>query len=183
MKSNKIANVMTSTSALVLPTSVWAHSGHGTPTPTFFDGFAHPFTGLDHLILLASAGFILALVHSHVTRSRSGLFGLAGIFACGSAAMMGNVLIPMLGAVIALVCLTVAGMWNSDRRSAPMVLGTTTAISLQAGSHFLAWGDVPPHAGFAIGFGLASLVMLSAAYALMAVVGPAVCRSSKFRLG
>lgn len=182
MKLNKTASLTIAALVLGLPTSAWAHAGHSSPAPSFFDGLVHPFTGLDHLGLLATGGIILAIVHPGMTLSRSWLFGLAGILTCGCSAMMGNVPVAMLGAAIALVCLTVAGMRNFDRLDAVMALGTMAAISLQAGSHFLAWGDVPPHVGFAIGFGLASLVVFSAAYAMMVFVGPAVSRSSKIRL-
>ncbi len=183
MKVNKIVNSMISVLALGVSTTAWAHPGHGSTVQSFVDGLVHPFTGLDHMVLLASGGAVLAIVQPKVTLSRGWSFGLAGIFAGGCGAMVGNLTIALVGTVLALACLSVVTMRETDRRRTYVALGTTTAISLQAGSHLLAWGDAPPQIYFAIGFGLASLGVFLTAYALMAVVGLVIGRSTKVPLG
>ncbi len=183
MKLNKIVNSMISALVLGVSSTAWAHPGRGSTGPSFFDGLVHPFTGLDHMVLLALGGAVLAIVQPKMTISRWWSFGLAGIFAGGCGAMVGNLAIVLVGTVLALACLTVVAMRETDRRRTYVALGTTTAISLQAGSHVLAWGDAPPQIDFAIGFGLASLGVFSAAYAVMAVVGLVIGRSTKAPLG
>lgn len=170
MKLSKTVNSMISALVLGVSTSAWAHPGHSSTAPSFFDGLVHPFTGLDHLALLAAGGAMLAVVQTRMALSRWWLLGLAGIFASGCGAMMGDVPIALLGFALALACVTFAAMRTADRHSTFIALGATAAISLQAGSHLLAWGDVSPHIGFAIGFGLASLGVFSTAYAIVAVV-------------
>lgn len=179
MKLNKIVNSMISALVLGVSTTAWAHPGHDSTVPSFFDGLVHPFTGLDHMVLLASGGAVLAIVQPKITPSRWWSFGLAGIFAGGCGAMFGNLVIALVGTVLALACLTVVTIRETDRRRTYVALGTTTAISLQAGSHLLAWGDAPPQIDFAIGFGLASLGVFSAAYLLTAVIGSNLVRASR----
>lgn len=179
MKLSKTVNSTIATLVLGVSSSAWAHPGHSSTAPTFFDGLVHPFTGLDHLALLAAGGAMLAVVQHRMALSRWWLLGLAGIFASGAAAMMGNVPIALLGFAMALACMTFAAMRTADRHGTFIALGTTAAISLQAGSHVLAWGDVSPHIDFAIGFGLASLGVFSAAYAIAAA---ALTKSTSGRL-
>lgn len=177
MNLNKTVNSMISALVLGISTTASAHGGHSSTAPSFVDGFVHPFTGLDHLALLASGGAVLAIVLPKMTLSRWWAFGLAGIFAGGCGTMVANVAIALVGTVLALACLTVVTMRETDRHRTYVALGITTAVSLQAGSHFLAWGDVPPQIEFAIGFGLASLGVFSAAYLLAVVIGSTLVRT------
>jgi urease accessory protein len=46
--------------ALLTPSIVFAHAGH-TEAATFFSGFLHPWTGIDHLLALIASGLWLTL--------------------------------------------------------------------------------------------------------------------------
>lgn len=44
---------------LLLPTLVMAHPGHQHPEASFWSGFIHPFTGLDHLVMVLGLGVLM----------------------------------------------------------------------------------------------------------------------------
>ena len=46
--------------AALMPTAAFGHPGHGETT-SFFDGLAHPMSGLDHVTVMLAVGLLAAL--------------------------------------------------------------------------------------------------------------------------
>lgn len=149
--------------AVSLPSAILAHPGHADRELTFADGLVHPFTGLDHILLLAGGGALLALAQPHLRLNKATMLGLSGVLAGGFAAMMGSVPFALLGLFAAILGFAVAGRNNTDGSTPLVLIGTAMAISAQAASHLLAWGDAPPNIAFAAGFGLSSLGLFALA--------------------
>lgn len=145
--------------AAAASTSAWAHSGHADHELSFTDGLLHPFTGFDHLALLACGGAILALAQPRIALSRSSMLGLTGVFTCGLGVMMGSIPFTGIGLCAATAGFARSAQAGAHARTMLVLVGTLIAVMLQAGSHLLAWGDVAPSLAFAAGFGLSSLML------------------------
>ncbi|MET0547535.1 MAG: HupE/UreJ family protein [Caulobacterales bacterium] len=136
----------------------WAHPGHGAES-SFASGFSHPFSGLDHLLVMAAIG-VWAGLSSHklwwawpaafVTFMLSGFtYGLGGgSFPGAEAAILASVI--GLGLVLLL--------------NVRISLGLGAAlIAFFAAAHGFAHGAEMPASAqplrFALGFGAATLIL------------------------
>lgn len=142
---------------VALPSAALAHSGHADHQLTWADGLLHPFTGFDHIALLACGGALLALSQPDLRLTKATMVGLGGVLAGGFAAMMGSIPIALLGLIAAIMGFAVAGPRTTKGQTRLVLVGTVIAISAQAASHLLAWGDASPNLDFAAGFGFSSL--------------------------
>ena len=148
---------------VALPSAAFAHSGHADHELTFADGLLHPFTGVDHIALLAGGGALLAVAQPHLRLTKATMLGLGGVLAGGFAAMMGSIPIVLLGLIAAIIGFAVAGSRKTGGQTRLVLIGTVIAISAQAASHLLAWGDTSPNLVFAAGFGFSSLGLFATA--------------------
>lgn len=149
--------------ALTLPSVALAHPGHSGHELTLADGLLHPFTGVDHIALLAGGGALLALAQPHLRLTKATILGLFGVLGGGFAAMIGSLPFALLALIAAILGFAGAGSRRADGQTRFLLIGTAMAISAQAASHVLAWGDAPPNFAFAAGFGLASLALFALA--------------------
>lgn len=149
--------------AAALPSALLAHPGHSTHSLTAVDGLLHPFTGLDHIALLAGGGALLALAQPVLRLTKATMVGLSGVLAGGFAAMIGSAPLALLGVIAAILGFVAAGSRSADGHYKLVLIGTAVAVSAQAASHLLARGDVPPNFAFAAGFGLSSMGIFASA--------------------
>lgn len=163
MKNTTFMRAAITVLAVTLPSVVLAHPGHLGHEPTLADGLLHPFTGLDHIVLLAGGGALLAVAQPQLRLTKATILGLFGVLCGGFAAMMGSVSFALLGLIGAFLGFAVAGFRRSDGHARFLLIGTAMAICAQAASHLLAWGDAPPNFEFAVGFGLASVALFALA--------------------
>ena len=116
----KQTTVLTLITVMIAPL-VQAHTGHagGSATAGLVDGFIHPLTGLDHMLVAIAAGYWAARSGNHGTRDVLSMLGLAlaGILA-GTAC----VAYPGMGLEsVAVLILIVAGITVAI--AAPQVFG------------------------------------------------------------
>ena len=110
-----IKKMMVASGAL-LPMLVMAHSGHHHHEAGFWTGFMHPFTGLDHLVMVLSFGVLMW------TMSKQGkMMGALGLvvalligFAMGAQQWI-PVSIAEYGIITSLLVVAVA-MWTKSNR-------------------------------------------------------------------
>lgn len=93
-------------------TSVMAHPGHEGHGSAFMQGLMHPLTGLDHLVMALSLGFLLARTFSHTRFMGLGLLALSlvGGFWLGLTNWL-NVSVAEYGIVASLLVLAVS-LWQ-----------------------------------------------------------------------
>ena len=93
-------------------TSVMAHPGHAGHGSAFVQGILHPLTGLDHLVMALSLGFLLARTFSQTRFMGLGLLALSlvGGFWLGLSNSL-NVSVAEYGIVASLLVLAVS-LWQ-----------------------------------------------------------------------
>lgn len=109
------------TLVVMLPTFATAHPGHHEHHATFWTGFAHPFTGLDHLIMAISFGVLMWTVSKQW--KVLGALGLVTALVIGFS-LGAQALIPVefaeYGIITSLLILAVA-LWAKSNRMMPIV--------------------------------------------------------------
>ena len=138
-----------------------AHTGHG-PTSGLVAGFSHPFSGLDHVLVMGMVGIMAALAGGRAVWAvpsgflasmlAGGLIGLSGVGIPGAeAAIAGSVVVA--GLVIA------TGRFGS----VPSIMTLATGFAL---FHGYAHGAEIPEGAHAVAYGMgflsASAVLLGA---------------------
>ncbi len=147
-----------------------AHDGVHT-APTFANGLVHPFSGFDHIALLALSGLAVGFMIKRGWRPDKGAWlSLAGLFTL-SAAMIGYQPYGVVLSVMVL-CSGLYLSWKARIQSdgSNVTLMAATAIVLQLLSHFLARGDVQPNGNFAFGFAIGSGLIICAVLSAAVVV-------------
>lgn len=161
---------------LIAPSAAWAHPGH-EGTLGFASGFAHPFTGIDHLgamllvglwtgLLLRQSRAMWALPAAFLAAMLAG-FGLAGTIGSGMAEPLILLSLLALGGAVAL------------RARAPMPFALA-AVALFGFAHGQAHGLETPSGAFpalfAAGFLLATVSLQGAGLWLARVLPAPVLR-------
>jgi urease accessory protein len=90
---------------LVAPAAL-AHTGHSL-LPGFADGFMHPASGLDHLLVGLAAGYWVARGNEHGVRA---LLALLAMFAAGMLVGVASVAYPQLQIAAMLLAVLTAGV-------------------------------------------------------------------------
>jgi len=160
MRLNAIHTTVLTLIILIIAPLAHAHSGHAVITHAagLVDGFIHPMTGLDHLLVTITAGFWAARCGNHGSRDLLFLLGavLAGILV-GTA----SVAYPGLESVLVLVMIA-AGV--AVAIVAPQMLGYALFGSLlvyHGITHIL---EIPAAASpvlYSAGLMLATVLLLS----------------------
>lgn len=123
MKSSPLA-VLLALQLILLPSAAMAHAGHDVS-----GGFAHPFTGLDHLLAMVAVGVLAARSPARrvwlypavfvAAMAAGGGLGLAGVWPAGLEAVVAASVVviglllaagPRIGAVPTAVLLGLAGL-------------------------------------------------------------------------
>ena len=172
-----------------LPMIAMAHSGHAHES-SFWTGFSHPFTGLDHLMMAIAFGVLLWTATQRW--KVAGFFGLAAAmiagFVLGQQQILANVLAEY-GIVLSLAVVATALLMKSNRMFA-------VATMLLASFHGVAHGNELGQSGhmmqlmlgmvsamsiiYLIGLGLGALTekylphgrkIIAALAAILAVIG------------
>ncbi len=155
----------------------WAHFGHGAATG-FMSGFAHPFSGLDHVLAMTAVGLWAGSL------GRRAIIGLPASFLCAMAlgfwaALMGAG-IPMieLGITASVLGLGLAVMLNLQP-SIVLAAGTCGIFGIFHGyAHGAEIAPVVSAIGYGAGFLLASALLIGCGFGLQSAVrgGPAISR-------
>lgn len=161
-------------SALILlitvlsPTLVMAHPGHHHHDASFWTGFIHPFTGLDHLMMALSFGVLMWTVSKQW--KLVGAWALVTVLVAGFALGAQGVLagaVAEYGILASLVVLAIA-LWTQSNRVLPvaaMVLATFHGVA--HGAELAANGNVAVQilgmisamaVIYAVGLGLGALI-------------------------
>lgn len=108
------------TLAIMLPTLALAHPGHHEHHATFWSGFVHPFTGLDHLIMAISFGVLMWTVSKQwkVLGALGLVTALVIGFSLGAQAFI-PVQFAEYGIIGSLLLLSVA-LWTKSNRVMPI---------------------------------------------------------------
>lgn len=115
----KLVRLLTLASVFAAP-SVFAHVGHmhdHGSSNAFFEGFVHPLTGLDHLVMLLGLGMFI----SHFTASKSSSMSKATLFIAALVSLTVGLAAGRLFGAISGVELIIAasifvvalGIWNA----------------------------------------------------------------------
>ncbi|NHC03691.1 HupE/UreJ family protein [Acinetobacter sp. 187] len=131
--------------ALLVPMLAQAHPGHHHHEASFWTGFMHPFTGLDHLLMAISFGVLMWTVSKQ--------WKITGAFGLVIALMLGFVLgaqqwigvtVAEYGIVASLLVLAVA-LWRKSSLALAMVAtilatfhGVAHGVELGAKGHVMA---------------------------------------------
>ena len=157
----KSAAVLAASALLFTPTLALAHPGHGESISA---GFLHPFTGVDHLLALASLGVLAAQLAPK--RALSLVGGFLAAFTLAFAAAQNGLALPAQEGVLAASLLGMGALVMMGRRL-PFALSLAVTM-LFAAYHGVAHGS--ELGAFAAttsltGFFIASLVLTGGAYA------------------
>lgn len=155
MNHNKRNLVLAGAALSLLAMPAFAHPGHGESLG-FFDGLAHPFTGLDHLLAMLGLG----LWGGQQRRSLAQPATFLGMMLVGALAGMAGLTVPGLETGIA-ATVALTGLAIALALSLPGWLATSL-VGLFALAHGNAHGRELPSASAAVGFMLASAVLLMA---------------------
>lgn len=166
----KIITKMTMAGAALLPMLAQAHPGHHQHDAGFWTGFIHPFTGLDHLVMVLSFGVLMWTVSKQ--GKMIGALGLVMALLIGFA-MGAQKWIPVSVAeygIIASLLVVAVAMWTKSNRMlvlTAMILttfhGTAHGVELGAEGHVLSqmMGMISAMAVlYATGLGLGALITL-----------------------
>ena len=153
------ARLMTKTAAVavlcLLALPAMAHPGHGDSVG-FLAGFAHPFTGIDHLLAMLGVG-----IWGGQQRRGLGLSAMfLGMMLLGALAGMAGLTVPGLETGIA-ATVALAGLAIALALALPNWLGMLL-VGVFALAHGNAHGQELPTASAACGFLLASAILLCA---------------------
>ena len=163
--------ILTITTILITATPALAHPGHGAG---FAGGFAHPMTGLDHVLAMLAVGLWAALRGQGATLAWPTAFVAA--MAAGFALTQAGVVVQQVETMIA-ASVILLGSAVALRLHAPIWLGTL-AIAMFGIAHGAAHG-MELHGSplpFAGGFMLASLLLHVAGIGLAAMLGQITAR-------
>ena len=153
------ATLMTKTAAVaalcLLALPAMAHPGHGDSVG-FLAGFAHPFTGIDHLLAMLGVG----IWGGQQRRSLAQPATFLGMMLLGALAGMAGLTVPGLETGIA-ATVALVGLAIALALALPNWLGMGL-VGLFALAHGNAHGQELPAASAACGFMLASAVLLGA---------------------
>ncbi len=143
---------------VLVPAMAWAHPGH--PGGGFFEGWVHPFSGLDHVLGMAAVGLWAARDRPGM-RWRVPLAFLVGMLAGGIAGLAGHAPSWMESALAASVLAAAIIAMLALRM--PVWIRLLLAVGFAA-LHGMAHGVELPAAadpaGYTAGFLLASAVLL-----------------------
>lgn len=158
----------------LLPVGAMAHTDGGSHMHTVFDGLAHPFFGVDHLLALIAAGLCAAYAAS-VRRSLS--LQLALLAALGLGIASAGVLPTVNLEPVMALSLIVLGVWVNLARRAPWkVSGAVLASALFAHGWVHGQELTNTHAlPFALGLMIASALVIAAA----ALAGNRLARTTR----
>ena len=98
-------NVASMLALTLLPALALAHPGHANDAG-FFAGFAHPWTGIDHIVTMLAAGLWLGRTHPRVVPALSGVT-VIGIV-CGASLSSGQIAFTV-GFIVAMLMLQLIG--------------------------------------------------------------------------
>lgn len=149
------------------PRIACAHPGHGG---NFYDGWQHPFTGLDHLLAMMAVGLLAVRVGGR------GLWlvpcAFLGAMLAGGLASVAGLSLPGVETGI-LASVLVFGIMIAATRSAPLWLGMATVATFAVfhghahATEMSAGGSLIPYAaGFLIGTAVLHAAGIAAAVAL-----------------
>lgn len=148
--------------AATLPVTAWAHPGH--PGGGFMSGFAHPFSGLDHVLTMLAVG-IWAARSSGMGRWFVPVSFLAGMLAGGLLGFDGFVPAFLESAVAASVLASALLVALSIQLPMPLKAGLALFFALWHGiAHGAELSDAPW--GHACGFLAATALLLGCGLAL-----------------
>jgi urease accessory protein len=143
---------------LVLANPAFAHTG-AEHALSFASGFAHPFTGLDHLLAMLAVGLWAGLVGGRALWAWPAAF--VGVMLAGGALGMGGIAVPIVEAGI-LASVVVLGLLVLAAARLPVTLGAAL-IAVFAILHGHAHGAELPAASaaatYALGFALATALL------------------------
>lgn len=143
---------------LIVSPLVFAHTGDG-PHNSWLHGFAHPLSGLDHILAMIAVGLWAAQAHDRIVW----LFPLIFVVVMGLGGLFGAVALPLAfaehGIMLSLVILGALLAWRKDLPLSASVL----LIGLFALSHGYAHGSEMPSSAalpsYAMGFMLATMLL------------------------
>lgn len=142
-----------------LPIMAMAHSGH-THESSFWAGFSHPFTGLDHLMMAVAFGVLLWTATQRW--KIAGFLGLATAmiagFVLGQQQILPNVLAEY-GIVLSLAVVATALLMKSNRMS-------VVATMLLASFHGVAHGNELGQSGHMLQLMLGMVTAMSMIYVM-----------------
>jgi urease accessory protein len=154
----------------LVPTAALAHPGIGD-AHGFVQGFAHPLSGLDHLLAMVTVGLLAWQLSGRALWLVPASFVLA--MAAGGALGMADIPVPFVEVGIA-VSVIVLGAMVALGTKAPLAI-TMALAALFAVFHGHAHGsEMPLDAGsvaYGAGFVLASALLIGAGIALGAAIG------------
>jgi urease accessory protein len=150
--------------------AAFAHSGHGDASG-FVQGFAHPFGGLDHVLVMVAVGLYAVLLGGRALWLVPATF--LGVVALGGALGAAGFALPF-GEVAIAASVIVLGLAIALRLTLP-TLSTIALVGLFAIFHGYAHGaEMPASASgyqYAAGFMLATTLLHSAGIALGFLAG------------
>ncbi len=114
---------------MIASTPVLAHAGHhhGPETAPFFQGFAHPFLGLDHLLAMIAVGTLAVLWRGKAMWLFPLLF--LGGMAVGGLSAIGGLTIPYAEILVVASLIVIAGGLFLRRRLNTLGLGAMIAVT------------------------------------------------------
>ncbi|WP_164502753.1 HupE/UreJ family protein [Nitrosomonas oligotropha] len=143
---------------LIASPLVFAHTGDG-PHNGWLHGFAHPLSGLDHILAMVAVGLWAAQAHGRIVW----LFPLIFVAVMGLGGLFGAIALPLAfaehGIMLSLVILGALLAWRKHLPLSASVL----LIGLFALSHGFAHGSEMPSSAalpsYAAGFMLATMLL------------------------
>lgn len=139
--------------ALALPALAQAHPGHALQAG-FASGFAHPWTGLDHLLAMTAVGLFAAGLGGRALWAVP--LSFAGLVAVGGVLGLGGLPLPFVETMIAL-SVVLFGLAVATRKRWP-IAGAMAFVAAFAVFHGYAHGAEAPAAVSAGSFGLGFVV-------------------------
>lgn len=138
--------LLTFFSSFALTNAAWAHNLPLQPdhAHAFFNGFLHPLTGMDHLLVMLAVG-AWARFHARALWHAPSLFVLAMAIGFQTTAL--NVALPDPEFMIALSVLTMGLLLSTSRRLSKQITWLMLAVFgvCHGMAHGLKSGEVAPH--------------------------------------
>jgi urease accessory protein len=171
------------TAALMLiPTAAFAHTGVGE-AHGFVSGFAHPLSGLDHILAMVTVGIFAWQLGGRALWLVPGSFVLA--MAAGAALGMASIPLPFVEFGVAASVIVLGGV-VAFARGAPIAIAMGV-VALFAIFHGHAHGSEMPldaaGSAYAAGFMLATALLHAAGIALGCAIGRVADGRAGYRLG
>jgi urease accessory protein len=163
---SRIAQLSAAAAVVLMPSLAFAHTGVGS-VAGFAAGFLHPFTGIDHLVVMIAVGIYAAQLGGRalwaVPSSFVALMGVGG--ALGAMAIG----LPFVEIAIAISMVALVAV-IALRVQLPTVIAAALA-GLFAIFHGHAHGAEMPQAADALGYGLGFVVATAALHAVGIAIG------------